>query len=160
MDYTVGTVWAIYAIVLVVTFIIVLIIMYACGGVSYSVALLIAAIVAAIAAFVSVAWLDQNLLTDSDKTWLGVLFIIAVALPILIILFMIWAACRTPTPCAKPCEKPCEKPVAKPCEKPCDKPQEAATVEQLVQCDKKTGTCEVLEKTVKFGNETTTFVYT
>lgn len=167
MEFTVGTVWAIYIATLIIAFLLIVAVMYAYGNYAYGYAFLLASIVAAIAAFIGLAGLDTNNLSSTDMTWLNVLFFIAMLLPLFIIIWLVWAWSSSPAS-SPPCDKPCDKPVEKPCDKPnpctvCGKPSPcacAAKIEQVVQCDRGSGECEVLEKKVTWGNEVTHVFYT
>jgi hypothetical protein len=94
MSYGVGTLWAIYIVTVIITFIILWLLLGSVrryySSVSYGMAFFFATLLGLIAMFIGTAWLDTNQLNDSEKSWLSVLFIIAFLLPIFVIFYIIW----------------------------------------------------------------------
>lgn len=173
MTINVGTIWGIYLVAVVVSFIILIFFL----NVGY--AFLFATLLGAIAAFIAAAWLDPNALTSNEKTWLGVLFIVAFLLPIFVLLCVAWAGSNN-TPCCDKIKDPCDKckPKKPACEVPkpvCAKPKcpcekdpctckvapvtEPVHTKQTIQCDPNTGQCHVTKKKIYQGNDITTVVY-
>lgn len=129
MTYSVGTLWIIYVAVLVGTWLLLWFLLTRTsnyyGYFSYGTALFIATIFAAIAAFIGAAWLDPNQLTDSDKSWLTVLFLIAFLLPVFVLIYLFWFnEASTTSGCCMD------------------------RVKQTIQCDRETGLCHLQKKTI------------
>lgn len=167
MSYSVGTLWGIYVIVVVIAFIIFWLLLdsarYYYRSVSYGTAFFLATLLGAIAVFIGAAWLDPNQLSDSDKTWLSVLFIVAFLLPIFVIFYIVWAgeyAAITGEESCMPkwCKKSCEKPCKKSCENkdPC---KDKSYTKKTIHCDSDTGICHVKKKKVYQGDDVTTVIY-
>lgn len=130
MSLTVGTLWGIYILVVVISFIIFWLFLGTAqryyNSVGYGTAFFFSTILGAFAVFIGAAWLDPNQLSSSEKTSLSVLFVIAFLLPIFVVLYIVWAGeyasftgednclpswCRKdPCPKKNPCHKkdPCE----------------------------------------------------
>ena len=116
MSYGVGTLWGIYIIVVIATFIILWIVFEynSCrysGGSSF----FLSTLAGAIAVFVGAAWLDAGQLTDSDKTALSVLFIVSFLLPILVIFYIVWSGQYASLVCQEKCDVVAEKNCDNPC---------------------------------------------
>jgi hypothetical protein len=128
MTYSVGTLWIIYASVLVGTWILLAIFLTN----RYAISFFLATIFAAVAAFIGAAWLNPNQLTDNDKSWLTVLFMVAILLPVFALLYLCcWngnvSSCR---------------------------------VKRTIQCDEETGICHLQKKTIYQGDgDITEIVY-
>lgn len=95
MNWAVSALWGLYIIVVVGTFVILWLLLgmaqryYTSLG--YDSAFLVASVLGAIAVFIGTAWLDPNQFSSTDKPWLTVLFIMAFVLPIVVILYILWA---------------------------------------------------------------------
>lgn len=173
MNYSVGVIWGIYIIVVVITFIVLLLLLDVprnnYRGVSYGTAFFLATVFGSIAVFICTAWLDPNQLSDTDKTWLSVLFMVAFLLPIFVVFYVIWSGeyagiigdCETKcdTPCEKKCETPCEKKGEAPCEKKCETPCEKYVVKKNINCDSDTGICHIKNEKIYQGDNITTITY-
>lgn len=94
MNYNVGTLWGIYIVVVVITFILFLLFIgkarHYYNSIGYGIVFFLASILGAIAVFIGAAWLDPNQLSSNEKTWLSVLFVIAFLLPIFGIVYIVW----------------------------------------------------------------------
>lgn len=137
MTYSVGTLWGIYIVVLVVAWIILWLLVAASApstSMNYGTAFFLATIFGAVAAFIGAAWLDPNQLTDNDKTWLTVLFLVAFLLPVLIILYLFWFDSSFQPNCQPQCSACCKP-------NPC-------YITRTIQCNSETGQCELKKKTI------------
>jgi len=178
MSNNVGILWAIYIIVIVIAFIIFWLLLrnyqYYCNSVGYGFAFFIASILGAIAVFISVAWVNPNQLTSTEKIWLSVLFIIAFLLPIFTIIYIIWVSAYENTSCTckkNPCEckkslctckkNPCEcKESLCTCKKnPCECKESKIFTEKIIQCDRDTGQCYIKKEKIFHGNDVTKIIY-
>lgn len=150
MEYNVGVLWGIYVGVTAFFLLVGLGLAYyfSCRGraATYGLAVLIAFILGAIAAFIGAAWLDPNTMTEEDNVSLTILLVVAIVLPILAIIYVIWAgecsswwngsngcatgACPVAAPCDKPCDKPC--PPVDPCHDKCSNPIYCPVKEKVV----------------------------
>jgi small-conductance mechanosensitive channel len=94
MSFNVGTLWAIYIIVVIISFIIFWLFLksaqYYYPSINYGSVFFLASLLGAIAVFIGAAWLDPNQLNSTEKTWLTILFLIAFLFPIFIILYILW----------------------------------------------------------------------
>jgi hypothetical protein len=162
MSYSVGVIWGIYIIVVVITFIVLLLLLDVARNyyrsVSYGTAFFMATVFGAIAVFIGTAWLDPNQLNDMDKTWLSVLFIVAFLLPIFVIFYVIWSGeyASIIGDCNKKCEIPCEKECETPCEK---KKKDKCYIKKNIHCDSDTGICHVKKEKIYQGDNITTITY-
>lgn len=134
MAIAVGTLWIIYAAVLLGTWLLSWWLLNTAASyydtLAYGTAFLFATLIAAIAAFIAGAWLDPNQLTDSDKSWLTVLFMIACLLPILVVIYMLWIGYSCVEPCINECRSECSR------------------VKQQIHCNRETGQCYLQKKTI------------
>ena len=93
MSYNVGTLWGIYIIAVIAIFIIFWFLIGTIQkyrtNIGYGTAFFISTLFGAIAVFIGTAWLDPNQLTDSDKTWLSVLFAVAFLLPVFVVIYIV-----------------------------------------------------------------------
>ena len=159
MTFSVGILWGIYILVVVISFAIFWLLLefvqHHYRSVSYGTAFFIASLFGALSVFIGAAWLDANQLTDTDKAWLSVLFILAFLLPIFIIIYIIWVGEYSsfteegnclPGWCKKdPCKKdPCKK---------------KSYSKKKVHCDNDTGICHIQKQKIYDGDDKTTIVY-
>ena len=147
MDYSVGSVWVIYIVAVVISYVVFWLLMGSVkryyDSISYGTAFLLATVIGAVAVFIGAGWLDPNQLNDTDKTWLSVLFLMAFLLPIFAILYLVWAGEHT---CLTTCNSydPCSSEVH---------------VKQTVHCDNETGTCRVTKRKIYQGDNITKVLY-
>lgn len=154
MSYSVGALWVIYIVVVVVSFIIFWLILGQVQShyrsISYGTAFFVATILGSIAVFIGSAWLDPNQLNTTDKTWLSVLFLIAFLLPIFVILYVVWAGEYASLTGEDDCLPDwCKK-------DPC---AEESYVKQTIHCDIDTGVCHVKKKKIYQGDNVTKVIY-
>src|SRR3990170_2868737 len=98
MSFNVGMLWGAYIIVMVITFILFGLLFeavrssynYDDSGASYSGVLFLASVAGALTVFIGTAYLNPTDLTNSDKTLLSVLFIVAFLFPLFIIFYIVW----------------------------------------------------------------------
>ncbi|CAH6419698.1 Hypothetical protein HVR_LOCUS774 [uncultured virus] len=166
MTYSVGTLWAIYVVVVIISFLIFWLLLGATQryyrSVSYGTAFFLATILGAVAVFVGAAWLDPNQLSSTDKTWLSVLFLIAFLLPVFVILYIVWAGEYASVTGEDDCLPSwCRKDKCKnPCESSCYETEpERSYVKQTIHCDQDTGICHIKEKTIYQGDNITKVTY-
>ena len=109
MSYSVGTLWVIYIIVVIATFILLWCILRSTQYYydRYGNAFFLATLFGAIAVFIGTSWLDPNLLNNSDKIWLSVLFIFAFLLPIIVIFYVVWSGEYAAIICRDKCLPDC-----------------------------------------------------
>lgn len=162
MQLTVGGLWGIYIVVVVVSFIILWLLLGAAQryyrSVSYGAAFFIATILGAIGVFIGAAWLDPNQLSSTDKTWLSVLFLIAFLLPVFVILYIVWAGEYASFTGEVDCMPSwCRKDSWH--KNPCVKKDECYT-KQTIECDRDTGQCYITKKKVYQGDNVTKVKYT
>ena len=158
MSSTVGTLWGIYIIVVVISFLIFWLFLGTAqsyyNSVGYGIAFFLSTILGAFAVFIGAAWLDPNQLSSSEKTSLSVLFVIAFLLPNFVVLYIVWAgeyASFTTEDSGLPS---CTK------KDPCPKNNLCEThTEKLIHCDRDTGLCHVKKEIVYQGDNVTTVVY-
>jgi len=148
MTYNIATLWAIYLIILVISFIIFYYILKSsnkcCDSVKIGNVLLLASILGAIAVFIGAIWLNTNQLTTGQQAALSILFIIAFLLPIFIILYIVYSGeCSLVTECKERC------PTTDTCPK----------IKKTIHCDKDTGICQVTQEEIQMDNNVTTVVY-
>lgn len=119
MSYNVGTLWIIYVVVVVLTFLILWgLFSQSMRNIGVTMAFCVATLLGAIAVFIGAFWLDPNTMSSGDKTWLAVLLVVAFILPIFVILIIIWTGrygmkdtcdCK-PMKCIDKCVKKCQRP--------------------------------------------------
>jgi hypothetical protein len=93
MNFNVGSLWGIYIAVVVVAYLM----FYCCMGpvkrsfrtVGHGCAFFMATFLGAIAVFVGAAWLNANTMTQMEKTWLSVLYLVAFLLPIVVTFYVV-----------------------------------------------------------------------
>lgn len=134
MNLTVGTAWGIYIVVVVAVLIIGWLIA-GCVRSSYPSAgwgtiFFVASLIGALVVFVSSFWINTSNLTSSESVWLTILFLVAFLLPILIVIYMVWAG-----------------------EYMSFTGEDRYYMKEVLDCDQATGVCKTTSRTVVDGNK-------
>ena len=89
MNCSPETLWGIYVIVIIISLIVFWNIKYY-NETHHGMAFFLAFLIGAITVFIGTAWLNPHQLSGIDKTWLGILFLIAFSIPIVMLLYILW----------------------------------------------------------------------
>jgi len=159
MNMTVGILWGIYIVVVVLSYIILWLLLSAAQtyyrSISYGTTFLFATLLGAIAVFIGAAGLDPNQLSSTDKTWLSVLFLIAFLLPVFVIMYIVWAGEYASITGEENCMPAwCKEPKCKQ-----DKCKDDCYTKETIHCDRDTGLCHIKKKKVHWGNNVTKVIY-
>jgi len=138
MDVTVSSLWLLYIIVVIVVLIIAWVI-YALmkknrGSVGLGTFLFIATLIGAIVTYFASMSLNYDLLSQTDRTWLMVLYIVMFILPVIFLIFMFWRGEH--------------KGAASVC---CsgDVNQENVVTKDKIKCDTETGKCHIEKREIE-----------
>lgn len=114
-DITVGALWIIYLVTLVVAFLILWGILVWAKYPSWGMALCFATVLAVVALFIGSIWINWNQLSSTDQTSLAILYVVAFVLPIILMFcYILWlnknmGGCAKSVSFEKPCDTGCKK---------------------------------------------------
>ena len=140
MDVTVPSLWLLYIIVVVIVLVIAWII-YALmkknkGSVGLGTFLFIATLIAAIITYIASMSLNYSLLSQSDRTWLMILYIVMFILPVIFLIFMFWRGeHKSSMSCGQQENQMC-----------------GAVTKDKIKCDEDTGICRIEKREIHYDN--------